>query len=162
MSPTPAQKTAARWSVNDVSPKGKLLSEHGKAAAPFYAFEMLKLYRRRGSTCFHFWKEVYPFYKSQIGFVTLHWFYSFLSKSPTCQNPKLDSHQHRGITFCSMLGGLHKGSSFSHFWEKVYTLQNCQNSRFRERNFALSKGNRFLPFLSKTPTADFFVLRSPT
>ena len=39
---------AARWSVNDVSPKGKLLTAHVKATAPFYAFEMLKLYRRRG------------------------------------------------------------------------------------------------------------------
>jgi hypothetical protein len=64
----PAQKTAARWSVNDVSPKGKLLSEHGKAAAPFYAFEMLKLYRKRG--------VVFPI---------------FGKKSIPSTNPKLDS-----------------------------------------------------------------------
>lgn len=53
-------KTAARWSVNDVSPKGKLLTAHVKAAAPFYAFEMLKLYRKRGEVPLIFEQKSIP------------------------------------------------------------------------------------------------------
>ena len=89
---------AAHWSVNDVSPKGKLLTAHGKH---LLIFEL----------------KFYP-----------------------VKNPKLDSHSAfyrlRAIPFCSMLGGLHKGEHLRTFLSKSLPLQNCQNSRIRERNFA--------------------------